>query len=77
MVGMVGKIPNWARLNQFLPIKLKGDIISRSAIASTFIAALQVAKEGKMQIRQSAAFKPIYIKDKQRRESQDPGSNNE
>ena len=64
MIGMIGKIPNWARLDQFLPIKLKGDIISRSAIASTFIAALQVTKEGKMQIRQSAAFKPIYIKDK-------------
>ena len=77
MVGMIGKIPNWARLDQFLPIKLKGNIISRSAIASTFIAALQVTKEGKMQIRQSAAFKPIYIKDRQRRESQDPGSNNE
>ena len=77
MVGMIGKIPNWARLDQFLPIKLKGDIISRSAIASTFIAALQVTKEGKMQIRQSGAFKPIYIKDRKRRGSQGSGTNNE
>ena len=77
MAGMVGKIPNWARLDQFLPIKLKGDILSRSAIASTFIAALQVTKEGKMEIRQSGAFKPIYIKDRKRRGSQGAGTNNE
>jgi segregation and condensation protein A len=69
MVGMVGKIPNWARLEQFLPIEPRGDIISRSAIASTFVAALQMAKEGKMQIRQSAAFKPIFIKDSNREEN--------
>jgi len=63
MIGMVGKIPNWARLEQFLPIQLRGDIVSRSAIASTFVAVLQMTKEGKMQMRQSAAFKTIFIKD--------------
>jgi segregation and condensation protein A len=71
MVGMVGKLPDWARLEQFLPIELRGDIISRSAIASTFTAALQMTKEGKMQIRQSAAFEPIFIKDSNRKESHD------
>ena len=71
MVGMVGKLPDWARLEQFLPIELRGDIISRSAIASTFTAALQMTKEGKMQIRQSAAFEPIFIKDSNRKGSHD------
>jgi segregation and condensation protein A len=77
MVGMVGKIPNWARLEQFLPIELRGDIVSRSAIASTFVAALQMTKEGKMQIRQSAAFKPIFIKDSNRTENHDLVADNE
>jgi segregation and condensation protein A len=77
MVGMVGKIPNWSRLEQFLPIELRGDIISRSAIASTFVAALQMAKEGKIQIRQSAAFKPIFIKDSNRKKNHDLATEND
>jgi segregation and condensation protein A len=63
LMGIIEKIPDWALLDQFLPIELRGDIISRSAIASTFVAALQITKEGKMQIRQGGAFEPIFIKD--------------
>jgi len=63
MNGMIGNLPNWSRLEQFLPIELRGDIFSRSAIASTLMAALQMTKEGKMKIRQSSAFEPIFVKD--------------
>jgi segregation and condensation protein A len=63
LMGIIGKIPDWAQLDQFLPMELRGDIISRSAIASTFMATLQITKEGKMQIRQGGAFEPIFIKD--------------
>jgi segregation and condensation protein A len=63
LMGIIGKIPDWAQLDQFLPMELRGDIISRSAIASTFVATLQITKEGKMQIRQGGAFEPIFIKD--------------
>jgi len=63
MMGMIGNIPDWAALDQFLPIELRGDIISRSALASTFAAALQMTKEGKMQMRQGGSFEPIFIKD--------------
>ena len=63
MMGMIGKIPDWAALDQFLPIELRGDIISRSAMASTFVAALQMTKEGKMQMRQGGSFEPIFVKD--------------
>lgn len=62
MANLIDKFADWALLEQFLPIELRGDIISRSAIASTFVAALQMAKEGKMQIRQSSAFEPIFIR---------------
>ncbi len=63
MINMVGKIPAWTSLEKFLPINLQNDIIGRSAIASTFAAALQMAKEGKMLIRQGSAFEPIFVKD--------------
>ncbi|MBT4588630.1 MAG: segregation/condensation protein A [Rhodospirillaceae bacterium] len=66
MLGMIGKIPDWAQLDQFLPMELRGDIISRSALASTFVAALQITKEGKMQMRQGGAFEKIFVKDANR-----------
>ena len=71
MMGMIGKIPDWAQLDQFLPIELRGDIISRSAMASTFVAALQMTKEGKMQMRQGGAFEPIFVKDASREDGAD------
>jgi len=79
MMGMIGKIPDWAQLDQFLPIELRGDIISRSAMASTFVAALQVTKDGKMQMRQGAAFEPIFVKDATREDGADlePNTNTE
>ena len=69
MFGMIGKSIEWALLEEFLPIELRGDIISRSAIASTFVAALHMAKEGKMQIRQSSAFEPIFIRGSRSKQS--------
>jgi len=71
MMGMIGKIPDWAQLDQFLPMELRGDIVSRSAMASTFVAALQITKEGKMQMRQGSSFAPIFIKDATREDGAD------
>ena len=76
MAGLVGKFPDWELLEKFLPIELRGDIISRSAIASTFVAALQMAKEGKMQIRQSSAFKPIFVRELRVEEGDDLKTSN-
>jgi segregation and condensation protein A len=75
LMGLIGKIPDWASLDQFLPIELRGDIISRSAMASTFVAALQITKEGKMQMRQSGAFEPIFIRDADRKDGSDLAPN--
>jgi len=76
MAGLVRKFPDWELLEKFLPIELRGDIISRSAIASTFVAALQMAKEGKMQIRQSSAFKPIFVRELRVEEGDDLKTSN-
>ena len=73
---MVRNFPDWELLEKFLPIELRGDIISRSAIASTFVAALQMAKEGKMQIRQSSAFKPIFVRELRVEEGDDLKTSN-
>lgn len=62
LTSMLGKMVDWSRIEQFLPVELRGDIIGRSAMASAFVAALQMTKDGKMQIRQNENFSPIYIR---------------
>jgi segregation and condensation protein A len=60
--SMLGKMPDWSNLMQFLPVELRGDIVSRSALAATFLAALQLTKEGRLRIRQGENFGPLYIR---------------
>ena len=36
----------------------------RSALASTLLACLELARDGKVEIRQMAAFEPVYIRDR-------------
>lgn len=57
----LGKIPEWTTLAAFLPKELKNSLHTRSAIASTFAAALEMARDGKLKIRQSDTFGTIYI----------------
>jgi len=60
--AMLGRLPDWANLMQFLPVELRGDLLSRSALASTLVAALQLVKEGRLRIRQGENFGAIYIR---------------
>lgn len=62
LMSMLGHMPNWANLMQFLPIELRGDLVSRSALASTFVAALQLVKEGRLRMRQGEMFGPVFIR---------------
>ncbi|MEE8352521.1 MAG: segregation/condensation protein A, partial [Rhodospirillales bacterium] len=54
--------PDWETLWQFLPEGLLEGLIARSALASTFAASLELAREGKIKLRQSDPFGPIYLK---------------
>ena len=63
MLGKKGGIPDWRQLDDFFPIEARADILGRSAIAATFAAALQLAKDGKILLRQGSTFDPIYLKD--------------
>jgi len=59
---LLGPIPAWQNLWSFLPEGLKDGLIIRSALASTFAASLELAKEGRLTIRQSETFSEIHIK---------------
>ncbi|TCS61324.1 segregation and condensation protein A [Varunaivibrio sulfuroxidans] len=59
--ALVGYCPDWKRLAHFLPETLKDPLAVRSALAATFSASLELAKQGKVTLRQDGAFEDIYI----------------
>jgi segregation and condensation protein A len=60
--NLMGGAPGWRSLSSFLPPELRGGLLRRSAIASTFAASLEMAREGKLRIRQDGTYGPIYLR---------------
>ncbi|PHS27980.1 MAG: segregation/condensation protein A [Robiginitomaculum sp.] len=62
---ILGKIHEWTALDALLPkgIKAGANKPPRSSIlASSLVASLELAKEGKAELRQSGAFTPLYVR---------------
>ena len=59
---LLGSTPDWESLWRFLPEGALEGLVARSAIASTFAASLELARAGKVKLRQHDAFGPIYLK---------------
>ena len=63
MRGMIGFAGDWTDLQRYFPDGWNANVVrSRSATASTFAATLELAKEGKIEIRQGDMFAPIQIR---------------
>lgn len=58
---MIGMTFDWAELSDFLPADYDGPL-RRSAIASSFVAALELARQGRIALKQDGAFEPLYLK---------------
>src|SRR6476661_156840 len=58
---MVGARLEWTRLESFLPETEDGEY-RKSALASSFVAALELARLGKVQLDQKAAFSPLWVR---------------
>lgn len=61
MRGMVGFTPDWKTLTAFLPAHIKNPLTKRSAVAANFGAILQLAKEGRVNLRQDGTYGEIYF----------------
>jgi segregation and condensation protein A len=59
---LVGHLPDWRELAAFLPDEFRGGIFRRSALAVTFAAALELARAGRIELRQETAFGPIHLR---------------
>ncbi len=58
---LVGARLDWARLESFLPEGV-GGALGRSALASSFVAMLELARQGRVDIRQDGIFEPIFMR---------------
>lgn len=65
---MLGNLPKsgpfsvWTTLQSFMPDNITDPLLLRSSLASTFTAGLELAKQGKVEIRQDGLFRPIYLR---------------
>ncbi len=57
---MVGERIEWTAIERFLPEGTER--LRRSALASSFVAALELARQGRVAMRQDAPFAPLYLK---------------
>lgn len=58
---VVGQRLDWSSLESFLPEGLDPEL-RRSAIASSFLATLELARQGRIQLAQERAFAPLMVK---------------
>ena len=62
LARFIGRVPDWRELMQFLPDERGGEEPRRSALAATFAAALELARDGRVELRQDRAFGPLYLR---------------
>jgi segregation and condensation protein A len=62
LARFLGRVPDWRELTRFLPDERGGEQIRRSALAATLAAALELARDGRVELRQDRAFGPIWLR---------------
>ncbi len=67
LARILGAIPDWTELRSLARVD-DVDAPASSMIASAFNAALEFAKNGRIELRQLGAFEPIYIRARQETE---------
>jgi segregation and condensation protein A len=62
LAKLVGDLPDWTTLEQFLPDHMENPTERRAAMASTLLASLEMARDGSVRLRQEVAFGPILVR---------------
>ncbi len=62
--SLIGAMEDWGRIDQFLVEYLVEPELRSTVMASSFSASLELVREGHLEIRQSDAFAPIYVRRK-------------
>jgi len=59
--AMLGHAVDWTALEGFLPVTLDPQL-ARSSRASSFLAMLELAKQGRLELRQEEAFDTLWVR---------------
>ncbi len=65
LTRLIGKCRDWTALDRFLAEWLTEPGERATALASSFAATLELVREGRVEMRQHAAFAPLYLRDRQ------------
>jgi segregation and condensation protein A len=66
LTRLVGSFKDWTALDSFLIDYLTSPEERPTAIASSFAASLELVREGKIEVRQHAAFEPLYLRSREK-----------
>ncbi|MBN8995956.1 MAG: segregation/condensation protein A [Rhizobiales bacterium] len=64
LTRLIGKLAEWTPLETFLASYQAAPEMRRSLRASSFGATLELVREGKIELRQTEPFAPLYIRDR-------------
>jgi segregation and condensation protein A len=59
---LIGATGDWSRLDEYLIAFVVEPSMRSTVLASSLAASLELAREGALEIQQSAAFAPIYVR---------------
>ena len=62
---LVGHAADWSPLNQYLLAYMVEPSHAATVLASSFAAALELVREGRLELHQHAAFAPLYVRKRQ------------
>ncbi|MDB5738133.1 MAG: segregation/condensation protein [Sphingomonas bacterium] len=60
--AMLGHAIEWTALERFLPAGAEDAALTRSARASSFLAMLELAKQGRIELKQDGAFDTLWVR---------------
>ena len=71
---LIGATDDWSRLDQFLIAYLVEPSMTATVTASSFASALELVREGVIELQQHAAFAPLYIRKRAGSGAAEPGT---
>lgn len=62
LAALLGGIAGWTPLARLLPRESRNPLEARAELAAAFAASLELAREGRIELRQAAPFAPIFLR---------------
>ena len=62
---LIGQTMDWSPLDQYLVAYMTDPSTATTVLASSFAAALEMIREGRLEAHQQGAFSPLYLRRKQ------------